>query len=217
MPVVRLGQRIPRPVRNLEVLEDDSRILIFLRRVAPDIEVPVGAARFRQPRSLKPGMLIGRGVDDQFGDHPQPTRMRFANEDLEIPHRAVRRIDLRVAGDVVTVILERRGIEWQQPERRDTQVLQVIELLRQPSKVADAVSVAVEERTHVQLINHRVLVPLRIARKRRGLIRRRGGACCLDHGASRELLKFVFRGPDGKHDGRVPGHEPLLDVERRRA
>ena len=71
-------------------------------------------------------------------------------------------MDLGVVGDVVAVVAQRRGIKRQQPQRRDAQVLQIVELLRQAAKVADAVVVAVVERADVQLIDDRVLVPLRI-------------------------------------------------------
>ena len=41
MPVVGFRERVPRPVRCFEIFEDDSRVLVFFRRVAPDIEVLV--------------------------------------------------------------------------------------------------------------------------------------------------------------------------------
>ncbi len=43
------------------------------------------------------------------------------------------------------------------------QVLQIIELAGQPQKIAHAVSRAVAECAHVELINHHVLIPRRIA------------------------------------------------------
>ena len=55
MPVVLLGNRIPCPVRPLEVLEDDSRVLVFLRVVGPDVEVASGGPLGRAAGSLKPG------------------------------------------------------------------------------------------------------------------------------------------------------------------
>ena len=39
MPIIRFRDRVPRPVRCLEIFEDDPRILEFFRRIAPDIEV----------------------------------------------------------------------------------------------------------------------------------------------------------------------------------
>ena len=72
MPVVGLGNRIPAPVGELEVLEDDPCVLVLLRRVAPDVEVAFRASGRRAPRTLKPGMLVRRVVQDQLGDHPDP-------------------------------------------------------------------------------------------------------------------------------------------------
>ena len=42
MPVVRAGHAVPRPVRMLEVLEDDPGFLVALGVVAPDVEVARG-------------------------------------------------------------------------------------------------------------------------------------------------------------------------------
>ena len=41
MPVELLGHRIPRPVRDLGVREDDARILVLGRIVGPDVPVPL--------------------------------------------------------------------------------------------------------------------------------------------------------------------------------
>ena len=38
VPVIRFRDRIPRPVRSLEIFEDDARVLVFFRRIAPDVE-----------------------------------------------------------------------------------------------------------------------------------------------------------------------------------
>ena len=63
--------------------------------------------------------------------------MRLANERADVLQRAVVRIDARVVGDVVAVVDHRRRIERQQPEARDAQVLQVVELLGQAAEVAE--------------------------------------------------------------------------------
>ena len=70
---------------------------------------------------------------------------------------------LAVVGDVVAVVAAGRGIERQQPQRGDAEVLQVVELLGQAGEVADAVVVAVGERLDVKLIDDRVLVPELVA------------------------------------------------------
>ena len=87
---------------------------------------------------------------------------------LEVAQRAVVRVDVGVVGDVVAVVAQRRGIERQQPDRGDAEVLQVVELRGQAAEVADAVAVAVEEGPDVDLVDDRVLVPERIGGRRSG-------------------------------------------------
>ena len=111
-------------------------------------------------------MLIGRVVQDQLDDHAQPARVRLVEKALEILQRAVAGMDVRVVGDVVPVVLERRGVHRLQPEAVDAERREVIELRRQPGKIADAVVVAVGERFDVELIENGVLVPERIGGSR---------------------------------------------------
>ena len=107
-------------------------------------------------------MLVRGVVDDQLDEDPDAPLVRGVDERLEVVERAVARVDVPVVGDVVAVVFERRGEERQQPEAGDAEPLQVVELLRQPLEIADAVVVAVEERLDVRLVDDRVLVPERI-------------------------------------------------------
>ena len=71
VPVVGAGDRIPGPVGGLEVLEDDPRIRIAIRRVAPDVEVAPWAAGGGPAGPLEPRMLVRGVVADQLCDDPQ--------------------------------------------------------------------------------------------------------------------------------------------------
>ena len=166
VPVIRAGDRVPGPVRPLGVEEDDARAGIFLVAVGPDIEIARRRAGFGAPRPLKPGMLVGGVVDDEFGDDADATRMRRRNEALHIGHRSIIGMHRAVFADVVSVIEPRRRIERQQPDRVDAELDDVIELHHQPGEVSDAVIVGVEERLDVHLVDDRVLVPERIVRRR---------------------------------------------------
>ena len=172
VPEIRAGDRVPAPVRRLEILKDDPRFLVLLRRVAPHVPVAPARAGRRAARALKPLVLVGRVVHHQLGDDAQLAAMGFVQKRSEIVERAVLRIHVRVIGDVVAVVLERRRKERQQPNRRDAQVLDVIEPLGQAAEVADAVAVAVAKRAHVQLVDDRVLVPQRWSRPSRSRLRR---------------------------------------------
>ena len=79
VPVVRLRDRIPGPVRELGVDEDDADAAIAIVGVAPDVPIAArvvrGAARF-----LKPGVLIRRVVQHELDDDAQPAGVRLAQE-----------------------------------------------------------------------------------------------------------------------------------------
>ncbi len=166
VPVIGLGQWIPSPVRNLEILEDDPRVLVAFRRVAPDVKIAFRAPGLGPPSALKPRMLVRSVVDHQLGDHAKSAGMGLANERFEIAQVAVGRIDFGVSRNVIAVVAQRRRIERQQPQGRDAQVLQIVELRGQTGKIADAIVVAVVKRADVKLIDYRVLVPQRIRRDR---------------------------------------------------
>ena len=122
VPVVLLGDRIPRPVRGLEVLEDDPRFAVPVGIVAPHVEVAPRAAARGVARPLEPRMLVRGVVADQLGDDPQPAPVRLADELADVAQRPVVGVDAEVVGDVVAVVLERRRVERQQPDRRDAEV-----------------------------------------------------------------------------------------------
>src|SRR5215472_14538404 len=57
MPIIRLCDRVPRPVRCFKVFEDDSRVLVFLRTVAPDVEILVSKIIVAVAGGAAPGRL----------------------------------------------------------------------------------------------------------------------------------------------------------------
>ena len=163
MPVVRLGLRVPGPVGTLGVAEDDPRPRVALRGVTPDVVVALGRAGRGAPRRLEPGVGVGGVIENQLGDDPQVTPVRLAHEGAELRPRAVLRVDVAVVGDVVAVVAPRGGVERQQPQCVDAEVLDVVELARQAGEVAAAVVVAVEEGADVHLVDDRILEPQGIA------------------------------------------------------
>ena len=167
MPVVSLGQRIPGPIRGLEILEDDAGFAVPLGRVAPDVEVAPRIAGLGPPRFLKPLVLVRRVIHDDLGDHPQIVVVGFAEKSLEIAQRAIRRVDPRVITDAIAIVPQRGHEEGQQPDRRDAEILDVVQLFGQARKVPDTVLVGIEKRAHVQLIENGILEPQRIAIRNR--------------------------------------------------
>jgi hypothetical protein len=81
-------------------------------------------------------------------------------------------MNVAIGANVVTVIQPRRWIEWQKPDGVDAEIADVAKLGYQSREIADAIVVTVKERSHMQLIDDRVLVPELIRRDRRGVTRR---------------------------------------------
>jgi len=71
--------------------------------------------------------------------------MRLAHEAAEVAHGAVMRIDRAVIGDVVTIVAQRRGIKWHDPDRGRAQLADIIEPAGQAFEIADAVAIRILE------------------------------------------------------------------------
>ena len=162
MPVVSLCDRVPCPVRGLEILEYDPCVLVFFRGIAPDIKIPPGEPGFGLSRFLEPWMLVRGMVQDKLGNDPDASFVGFSHELLEIPQHAVRGMHIEIIGDIVAVVPERRRIKGKKPDGSDSEVFEIIEFPREPLRSPDAVATAVKERLDVEFINNRVLIPERI-------------------------------------------------------
>ena len=137
MPVVRPGDRIPRPVGDLRVGEDDAGVLVARIRVRPHVPVAlrrVGArARLLEPR------VVARGVvHDEVGDHAHAELVRLVDEAAEVLDDAVVGMDAQEVRDVIAAVLERRRVHRQEPHAVDPEPLEVLELLGEPAQVARA-------------------------------------------------------------------------------
>ena len=162
VPVVRLGDRVPGPVRGFGIGEDDARAKVFLVGIAPYIKIALRRAGRRAARGLKPRVLIGGVVDDQFGDHLEAEAVRLVQHVAKIVEGAELRVHVLIVGNVIAVILERRGIEGHQPDGVDAQVADVLQLGGQAFEVADAIVIGIEEGLDVDLIDDGIFIPKRV-------------------------------------------------------
>ena len=93
VPVIGLGDRVPAPVRGLEVLEDHPGVLVLLGGIVPHVEIAFRAAGRGAPGALEPGMLVGRVIQHQLGDDPNTTVMRRFEEGLEVLELPILRVE----------------------------------------------------------------------------------------------------------------------------
>ena len=133
--------------------------------VTPDVEVPERRAR-RGACRAEPGVAVRRVVHHQVDDHAQAPVLRRADHRGEVPERAEPLVDAVVVGDVVAIVAVRRGVERHEPQAAHAHAGEVVDPLAQPREVAHPVVVPVEERLHVEAVDHRVLPP-HVARARR--------------------------------------------------
>src|SRR5271165_7511839 len=107
-------------------------------------------------------MLVRSVVEHQFNEHLHAALMGGVQKLLEILQTSVVRMDIRIIRDIVSVVAQRRRIEWQQPQAGNAEVLKVIKLADQAGKIADAVIITVGKSTNMEFIDNRILVPERI-------------------------------------------------------
>jgi hypothetical protein len=67
-----------------------------------------------------------------------------------------------VVGHVVAVVALRRGVERQQPDGVDAELLHMVEALGQAAEIPHAVAIGVGVGLDVQFVDDRILVPKRI-------------------------------------------------------
>src|SRR5262249_10928721 len=166
MPVVRLGNRVPGPVRGFRVDKNDPRVGMGLVVVRPYVIAPRRGAGLCRAGTLKPGMLVRGVVDDQLADDAYVALVCAGDDAAKIRQRAVVRVDVAIIGNVVAVVAPWRRVERQQPDRIDAEAGDVIELLQQAGKIAHPVVVRVKKRFDVKMIDDRVLVPERVVHHR---------------------------------------------------
>ena len=182
MKVILVARGLERPRAVAELRRRRAAADVRIRwRVGPHVPIRVRAGLARA-RVLEPRVLIRRVVEHEVEHHPDVALVRGGDERVERREVAVIGIDISIIRDVVSGVLERGRHDGHEPDGVDAEVLQVVELRREPREIADAVAVRVLERAHVHLVKHGVSIPIRPGQERvgRGLLlgcwmrRRRG-------------------------------------------
>ena len=113
--------------------------LVELPRRAGEVRAPVvGRARASQYQSrfglsrlerdsTNHGVLRGGVVDHEVHHELHPALVDRREQAVEVRERAERRLDVLVVGDVVAVVLLRRGVDRRQPDHVDAEPREVVE------------------------------------------------------------------------------------------
>ena len=176
MQVVLAGALIERPGGAAEGRLQAGRHAAVGRRVAPHVEVAIPrvpcAARIDEP-----AMLVGGVVDHQVEQDADAARPGPRHQPVEVLQGPELGGDLLIVGDVVAVVVHRRGEDRRQPDDADAQRLQVVEPGNDAGDVAHAVAVAVGEAARIDLVHGGALPPFRLGcgQTRSPRLRRCGG------------------------------------------
>ena len=117
----------PRPRR---AAEDRAPVVgrlgaVAARPVAEEVARALGLPGRGGQRGPEPRVL-GRGVvGHQVDDHLEAEGVGRGDQRVGVGERAEERVDVAVVGDVVAVVVLRRGVERRDPERVDAEVAQV--------------------------------------------------------------------------------------------
>jgi hypothetical protein len=104
-------------------------------------------------------MLIGGVVEDEVDDHAHPAIVGALQELDELAERPQLRMLAVVVANVVAVVAPRGRVERQQPQALDAHRRQVVQPLRQTTKITDPVCIGVRERAHRERVNEPVPIP----------------------------------------------------------
>ncbi len=98
-------------------------------------------------------MPVGAVVRDDVDDDANVQCSGLVDQLLRSGERPEHRVDVAVVGDVVPAVGHRRGVPRREPDRVDPEVAQVRKLRSHSGEIANAVSVAVREAAHVDLVD----------------------------------------------------------------
>ena len=126
--------------------------------IAPDVVVAVGIvaalAALHEPR-----MLVRGVIDHQVHHQLHAAGVNALQHAVKIGHGAEFLHDVAVIRDVVAVVIIGRGEERAEPQHRDAQILQIVQMLGDTVQVADAVPIGIGKAARIDLIDHRFLPP----------------------------------------------------------
>jgi hypothetical protein len=114
--------------------------------------------------------MIRGGVGPDLIDYDlQVFLVRRFEKNPKILYRSEHRINIAIVGDIIPKIAHRAGEEGRQPYSVNAKLHDMIELLRDTSKIADAITVRVEEGARIDLIEDGAAPPVSVRMSRHGL------------------------------------------------
>ena len=140
--VVLPARFVERPGGRAEMAHPIVRWAATWRGVPEQVVVAFRRARIREG-CLEPSMFTRGVVRDNIENDAEIELVGSSDQPVDVVERAVTRINVAVIRDVVAMVVPWRGVERGEPDDVDTEPLEVIQTVGDPSDVADAITVTV--------------------------------------------------------------------------
>ena len=99
-------------------------------------------------------------IDYQVHENADITFVSLLKQLIHIVHSSEARINIVVICNIITLICQRRNINWAQPDNVCTQIFQIIQLADNALQVSDSIIIAVTEAFGIYLISNFFIPPL---------------------------------------------------------
>ena len=158
MEIVHLCRFIILPGRTAETGTPVVGRHIALLTLAPDIVIPVRIV-FVLTALHKPLMFIGSMVHHQIHDNAKSPGMCLLQHLIKVLHGAELFHNRSVITDIIPIVIIGRLIDRRKPDHINPQIFQIVQSLRDPCNITDAVPVAVHKTAGINLIHYRFFPP----------------------------------------------------------
>ena len=125
-----------------------------------DVVITVLGTRIRD-RGFEPGMLGRSVVEDHVHDDLEIPPVAFRKQPVEIRHGTEFPVNVPVIADIIAVVVVRRLVERREPDRRHAKFFDIVQLREDAFDIPKAVVVRVHKGKRIDLIDYRILIPLR--------------------------------------------------------
>ncbi len=161
VPEILAAQLVKSPIGGFGIGKDDACFFVFLISIGPNIPVTIFGVFGVEgiARCLEPGMLVGGVVGDDFDDDAQTAQVGFLHQGFEVIHGAIGGENVTKIADVITVVAQWGGHDWQKPDRINSQAFDVVQFTGEPGQIAPTIAIGILKSARVQFHENGIFIP----------------------------------------------------------
>ena len=105
-------------------------------------------------------MFIGGMVDHQVHDDADSSLLSLGQEFFHIGHVPKNVCNGFIIGNIIAIVIHRGLVNRREPDGRDAQFLQVIQLADNPPQIPNPITITVHKGLGIDLVNGRLVPPV---------------------------------------------------------